>query len=286
MNMNDDKPGSENQSVARAIEVLNLLAASNVPLGVRELARQLDVAPSIAQRLVRTLSKGGFIEQTEETSRYAIGYRAFLVGNAYIGQSSIHSAAMPELYALADQHITGFIGVLRDRAVVYLANVQSNGPIALTHRPGSQTYLHSTSLGKALLAEMTDQQIRSLLGNEPLPRLTSHTKVSVTQLIAEIRAVRAQGYAINEEENRVGVFSVGAVIRDASNRVIGALSGGVPSSVLNKKERARIISLVIQAARNTSRRLGARLDDFNVAPSVPPANAKGRNGMSRNGLLG
>jgi DNA-binding IclR family transcriptional regulator len=285
MNMNDDKPGSENQSVARAIEVLNLLAASNVPLGVRELARQLDVAPSIAQRLVRTLSKAGFIEQIEETSRYAIGYRAFLVGNAYIGQSSIHSAAMPELYALADQHITGFLGVLRDRAVVYLANVQSNGPIALTHRPGSQTYLHSTSLGKALLAEMTDQQIRSLLGNEPLPRLTSHTKVSVTQLIAEIRSVRAQGYAINEEENRAGVFSVGAVIRDASNRVIGALSGGVPSSVLNKKERARIISLVIQAARNTSRRLGARLDDFNDSPSGPPANAKGRNGMSRNGLL-
>jgi DNA-binding IclR family transcriptional regulator len=186
---------------------------------------------------------------------------------------------------LADQHITGFLGVLRDRAVVYLANVQSNGPIALTHRPGSQTYLHSTSLGKALLAEMTDQQIRSLLGNEPLPRLTSHTKVSVTQLIAEIRSVRAQGYAINEEENRAGVFSVGAVIRDASNRVIGALSGGVPSSVLNKKERARIISLVIQAARNTSRRLGARLDDFNDSPSGPPANAKGRNGMSRNGLL-
>jgi DNA-binding IclR family transcriptional regulator len=283
--MNDDKPGSENQSVARAIVVLNLLAGSNVPLGVRELARQLDVAPSIAQRLVRTLSKGGFVEQTEETSRYTIGYRAFLVGNAYIGQSSIHSAAMPELYALADQHITGFLGVLRDRAVVYLANVQSNGPIALTHRPGSQTHLHSTSLGKALLAEMTDQQIRALLGNEPLPRLTSQTKVSVTQLISEMRSIRAQGYAINEEENRVGVFSVGAVVRDASNRVIGALSGGVPSSILNKKERTRIISLVIQAARNTSRRLGANLDDYNVSPNMSQNNAKGRNGTSRGGFV-
>lgn len=282
--MDDDQQASENQSVARAVAVLNLLAASNVPVGVRELARQLDVAPSIAQRLVRTLSKGGFIEQIPETSRYTIGYRTFLVGNAYIGQSSIHSVAMPELYALADQHVNGFLGVLRDRAVVYLANVQSNGPIALTHRPGSQTYLHSTSLGKALMAEMSDQEIRGLLGSEPLPRLTNNTKISISLLIAEMRTIRAQGYAINEEENRIGVFSVGAVIKDASNRMIGALSGGVPSSSLNRKERARIIELVVQAARNASRRLGARIDDGRSSPSVQQPDLKIRSASTRNNM--
>lgn len=273
--MAEEGSGSENQSVARAIAALNILAASTTPLGVREIARQLDVAPSIAQRLVRTLSNAGFIEQIEETSRYTIGYRAFLIGNAFIGQSSIHSVVMPELYALADQHINGFLGVLRDRAVVYLANVQSTGPIALTHRPGSQTYLHSTSLGKALLAEMTDQQIRSLLGSDPLPRLTNSTKVTVNQLLAEMKSIRAQGYALNEEENRVGVFSVGAVVRDASNRVIGAVSGGVPSSILNKKERARIVGLVVQAAKNASRRLGARVDDDNVLLALSAPKARG-----------
>lgn len=275
--MTDQTSGSENQSVARAIAALNILAASNTPLGVRELARQLNVAPSIAQRLVRTLSNSGFIEQIEETSRYAIGYRAFLVGNSFIGQSSIHSVVMPELYALADQQINGFLGVLRDRAVVYLANVQSTGPIALTHRPGSQTYLHSTSLGKALLAEMPDQQIRQLLGSEPLPRLTSQTKVTITQLLTEMKSIRAQGYAVNEEENRIGVFSVGAVVRDASHRVIGALSGGVPSSILNKKERARIINLVLQASKNASRRLGARIDDDGAMSSFSQATPRSRN---------
>lgn len=274
--MTDESAGSENQSVARAITALNILAASSAPLGVRELARQLDIAPSIAQRLVRTLCNAGFIEQIEETSRYTIGHKAFLVGNAFIGQSSIHSVVMPELYALADQQINGFLGVLRDRAVVYLANVQSTGPIALTHRLGSQTYLHSTSLGKALLAEMSDQQIRALLGSDPLPRLTSTTKITINQLLAEMKSIRSQGYALNEEENRVGVFSVGAVVRDASDRAVGALSGGVPSSILNKKERTRIISLVVQAAKNASRRLGARVDrDSILLPLVQPS-ARGR----------
>jgi DNA-binding IclR family transcriptional regulator len=254
------KPTSENQSVARALAVLDLLSSTSSPLGVREIARQLGVAPSIAQRLVRTLANAGYLEQTGEASRYTIGYRAFQVGNAFVGQNSIHSAVIPELYALADQHINGFLGVLRDRAVVYLATVQSNGPIALTHRPGSQTYLHSTALGKAILAEMPDVQVRQLLEEASLPRLTNRTKISIPQLLAELKEIREQGYATNDEENRYGVYSAGAIVRDAENRAIGALSGGVPSSGLTKKERSRVIKLVVEAANNASRRLGARID--------------------------
>jgi DNA-binding IclR family transcriptional regulator len=261
-----DKPTSENQSVARALAVLNLLSSTPSPLGVREIARQLKVAPSIAQRLVRTLANAGYLEQTGEASRYAIGYRAFQVGNAFVGQNSIHSAVMPELYALADQYINGFLGVLRDRAVVYLATVQSNGPIALTHRPGSQTYLHSTALGKAILAEMPDDEVRHLLEVASLPRLTDQTKISIPQLLAELKEVRAQGYATNDEENRYGVYSAGAIVRDSENRPIGALSGGVPSLGLTRKERSRVIKLVVEAAHNASRRLGARIDDGIVLP--------------------
>jgi len=255
------KTTSENQSVARALAVLDLLSSTQGPLGVREIARQLGVAPSIAQRLVRTLSNAGYLEQTGETSRYAIGYRAFQVGNAFIAQNSLHSAVMPELYALADQHINGFLGVLRDHAVVYLATVQSNGPIALTHRPGLQTYLHSTALGKAILAAMPDSHVVRLLEEATLPKLTEQTKVSIPQLLAELKQVRKLGYATNDEENRHGVYSAGAIVLDAENRPIGALSGGVPSLGLTRKERNRVIALVVEAARKASRRMGARVDD-------------------------
>jgi DNA-binding IclR family transcriptional regulator len=273
--MTANKLTSENQSVSRALAVLDLLSSSATPLGVREIGRQLGVAPSIAQRLVRTLTNAGYLEQTGETSRYAIGYRAFQVGNAFVGQNSIHSAVMPELYAMADQHINGFLGVLRDRAVVYLATVQSNGPIALTHRPGSQTYLHSTALGKAILAEMPDAQVRMLLEEASLPRLTEQTTISVPKLLLELKQVRLQGYATNDEENRYGVYSAGAIVRDSDNRPIGALSGGVPSSGLTKKERNRVISLVVEAARNASRRLGARVD-HDIMIVKGPINAAGK----------
>jgi DNA-binding IclR family transcriptional regulator len=252
---------SENQTVARALSVLDLLANSPQPLGVREIARQMEVAPSIAQRLIRTLSNAGYLEKTGEASRYTIGYRAFQIGNAYISQNSLHSAVMPELYALADQHINGFLGVLRGHSVVYLAAVQSAGLIALTHRSGSQTYLHSTALGKAILAAMADDRVKQLLSEVPLPRLTTRTKVNVSQLIAELPDIRRQGFATSDEENRYGVYFAGSVVLNAANEPVGAISGGAPSADLSVKERSRINQLVVAAARNASRRMGAPLHE-------------------------
>src|SRR6185437_5713627 len=100
-----EKAGAGNQSVARALTILNLLANRSEPLGVRDIARQLHLAPSIAQRLLKTLAKSGFLEQSRTTMRYMIGYKAFQVGNAFVAQANLHSAVMPELYALASQQI-------------------------------------------------------------------------------------------------------------------------------------------------------------------------------------
>jgi DNA-binding IclR family transcriptional regulator len=247
----------ENQSVTRAIDILNLLTDTPEPLGVREIARRLDLAPSNVQRLIKTLAKAGFLEQLSDTLRYKIGYRAFQVGSAFVGQNSLYSAVMPELYTLAGQHITGFLGVLRDRSVVYLATVQSEGPIAITHRPGSQTHLHSTAMGKALLAEMSDDGIREILGTGPLPRLTPRTKVALPQLMKEIETIRRAGYATSEEENRQGFFSAGAVVRDVRGAAIAVVSGAVPTAILKANDRAVISRQVLEAAQNASRKLGA-----------------------------
>src|SRR5579885_2972161 len=108
-----DNAANCNQSVARALAILDLLASRSEPLGVREIARQLHLAPSIAQRLMKTLARSGFLEQTGTTLRYAIGYKAFQVGNTFIAQTNLHSAVLPELYALAEQQINAFLGVMR-----------------------------------------------------------------------------------------------------------------------------------------------------------------------------
>jgi DNA-binding IclR family transcriptional regulator len=256
--LKDGRKGrEENQSVRRALDVLDVLAGSLEPIGVRELARTLGFAPSIAQRLLITLANAGYVEQKGVGSRYVIGYKSFQVGNTFLTQNSFLSLVMPELESLANLDITGFLGVLRQSIVVYLATVQGNGPIAVKRQLGSITHPHSTALGKALLSEYSDAEVTVLLP-PTLPQLTKNTTVSLDALLAELAQIRKKGYALNDQENRVGVFSVGAVIRDATGTAVGALSGAVPSSSLDSKSQKRIIGLVVESARRVSQRLGSR----------------------------
>lgn len=245
------------QSVMRALMVLDLLGECSEELGVREIARRLSLSPSIVQRLVATLAAAGYLEQSQTALKYRIGYRLFHVGRSYLARADLHVVSQPELHALAEREINAFLGVMQDGAIVYLAAIQSRGPIAIMSSPGSRTLLHSTALGKAILASMTDAEIARLLGPEPFARRTARTKTTLAPLLAEIREVRRRGYAISDEENLDNVYAVGAPLRDASGSTIAAISGAVPRNQLRPAAIKDICELVTSAAERISRRLGA-----------------------------
>lgn len=249
---------SANQSVARALKVLHALATAQDGMGVRELARALGVAPSIAQRLVSTLAEHGFAEQ-EPNRRYRVGVQAYAVGNAYVSANTLMRAGMEELRELAHRHhLNGYLGVLRGSEVVYLIAMQSSGPIAIKSSPGTSTHLHTTALGKALLAQMPDEEAARLLGPPPYPRLTAKTRTRLAPLLAELKAVRRDGYAISDEENLAGVYAVGAAIQDADGATAAAISGALPRHQASKARMAEVARLVREAAGRISARLGAR----------------------------
>jgi DNA-binding IclR family transcriptional regulator len=249
--------GAESQSVARAVDILELLA-ENGALGVREIARRMRLSPTIVHRLVSTLASTGYAEQAPDTQKYRIGYRAFRIGCGFLSQSDLDRASTPELVALAEQHqVNSFLGVLRDHAVVYLKVVRSNGPIVINNAPGSLAPPHSTAFGKILLAALPDKQVAEVMGREPYKRLTRKTKTSLRALLADLREVRQTGIAISDEENLNNVYSVGAAVRDASGAVVASLSGAVPRQGLTKREIDHLCGLVRDAADSVSRKMGA-----------------------------
>jgi DNA-binding IclR family transcriptional regulator len=255
--MDEVRTGAGSQTVSRALCVLELLGQKG-EMGVRDIARNLGVAPSIAQRLVNALAGAGFVEKTAESSKWKIGYKAFQVGSAFLSNIDLNAATSEELYFLANEkQVNSFVGVLRDRSVVYLATVQSGGVIAITNAPGSRTYLHSTALGKALLAARTDDEIARLLGPPPYKQLTKKTKRSLAAILKDVKECRRLGYSISDEENIENVFAVGAPIRNASGQTIAALSGAVPRQKLSAKTINELCLMVRDAAARASRRLGA-----------------------------
>src|SRR5690606_15380699 len=150
-----------------------------------------------------------------------------------------------------------YLGVLRERSVVYLEAVQSSGPIAIVNKPGSRASLHSTAFGKALLAELSDEEVAALLGAEPFRRLTAKTRTTLAAGMDDLREVHRTGCATSDEENIDIVFAAGAVIRDASGQAVAALSGAVPRHQLDAAAIENLCQIVVGAAERISRRLGA-----------------------------
>jgi len=246
------------QSADRALAVLDLLGESSGDLGVREIARQLGLAPSIVHRLIQTLTERGYAERSTGGDKYRVGYRAFQIGRSYLARSDLRAASLPELRSMAERdQVNAYLGVLRDRSIIYLETVQSSGPIAIVSTPGSRTWLHSTAFGKALLAELSDEQVADLLGTEPYRRLTSRTKTTLAEFIDDLQEVRRTGCGVSDEENIDGVFAAGAVVRDATGQAIAAISGAVPRHQLDAAGIERLRGIVLSAAQRISRRLGA-----------------------------
>lgn len=249
--------GKSSQTVTRALSILELLGKQG-EVGVRDIARQLKVSPSMAQRLINSLSEAGFIEKSVESSRWKIGYKTFQIGSTFISNIDLNAAASPELRWLADQnHINSFLGVLRERSVVYLAAVQSGAPIKITNSPGSTTYLHSTALGKAILSGKSDKEAIELLGPSPYLGLTRKTRRTFTALAKDLEECRRLGYAMSDEENIENVFAVGSPIFNSQGETIGAISGAVPRQKLSAKTINELCRLIRESANRVSQRLGA-----------------------------
>lgn len=253
------EPGAKtgSQTAARALNVLELLGSKG-ELGVRDIARNLEVAPSMAQRMVNTLAAAGFIEKAAESSKWKIGYKAFQIGSAFLSNVDLNAAVSPELRSLAEDHeVNSFLGVLRDRSVVYLAAVQSSAAIKISNTPGSRTHLHSTALGKALVSSMTDAEAEELLGPAPYLQLTKKTRRSFNAIQKDLQECRRLGYAICDEENIDNVYAAGSPIRNAAGQTIAALSGALPRQKLGSKAMMDLCRLVRDAAARVSQRLGA-----------------------------
>ena len=242
----DNRNGA--QTLSRGLELLKHLAAADEDMGVRELARTLALSPPMVQRLLNTLTAHGFVEQTPQTRKYAIGHRAFMVGRAYLATGGVLDAALPLLRTLVDTtELNAYVGEMRDAHALYLLVLQSKGPIAVRAVPGEHTLLHTTAMGKALLVDMAPDAVVKLLGRGPLQAKTPRSITDVSVSAEDLAAARASGVTISDEENIPGVFAAGAPLSDAHGYV-------TPRSALRARRRWRMRPPAPPSARKCGKR--------------------------------
>jgi len=248
---------AESQSLDRGLTILALLDASPEPVGIREIARQLDLSPAIVQRLVNTLMAHNYVERNVTTRRYSIGYGALGLGNSLLRHDKLITTAYSVLQILATRHeLNGYLGALRGARALYLLSVQSTGPVAIRSLPGEFAYLHSTAMGKVLLASLTDEEAAERLGPGPLPKLAAKTMTDPARVIGQLKGIRRSGYSVVVEENLPGVVSIGAPVRNLTSQVVAAISAAFTERSSPHLTTEKVIPIVCAAANQVSLALG------------------------------
>ena len=250
-----------NQSLQRGLAILKLLDEADGSLGVRDIARKMEISPTIVQRLVYALVDAQFAVQDPVTHKYAIGYRAVALGRSMLSSDRLVGAALPELRTLAEaHHLNAYLSVIAGRELTYVLAEQSAGPIAIKSKPGSKAPFHATAMGKALLAGRPKPEIEDLLGDSPLEPMTDKTVTDRAALLADLARADDQGYALAVGENLEGVNSVAARIRGADGAVVAALSIAYAPSLQPSAHLPEVVRLVTNAAARVSTALGCSQD--------------------------
>jgi DNA-binding IclR family transcriptional regulator len=230
------------QAVRRALDVLHCFH-DNVPdLSASELARRLDLSTSTAHRLTRTLLGAGFLEQDVRTSRYRLGPAVTELGRLSYHQRGLHLVA-PELADLARR--TGCTADLALRSGPHAVIVAGG---SVTPKVGLRRPLHSTALGKVLLAWPRPGEG----GPEalpPLPAFTDRTIVERDALSAELERVRAQEHALNDGESAYGVRTLAVPVLDHTQSARFALALRATPEVITRDRMDWFLSQTRACAR-------------------------------------
>jgi DNA-binding IclR family transcriptional regulator len=233
--------------VDNALKVL-LLFSELSQLRLTDVSAYLGVASSTAHRLLAMLHYRGFVEQDRQTKAYLPGTALTGVAFSIMQRFDFRAALHPVLEELnRELRETVHLGLLGGTTVRFVDAVESPQAVRVASRLGQAMPASATSTGKALLAQLTDDEIDALYPDEPLEQLTAKSIPTRAELHRQLALVRKRGYASSSEESEVGVSSV-AVALPASHGPRLAINVAVPISRMSKRDERRIGTALVAAA--------------------------------------
>ncbi|MEM1301656.1 MAG: HTH-type transcriptional regulator BhcR [Pseudomonadota bacterium] len=254
----DDKTQQNTiKSLDRAMAVLEHLSAQSGAT-LTELANDTDQSKATVYRILVTLEARGLVELDPESQEWHVGPGAFLIGAKYLRRTSVVHRARPILRALMEETgETANLAVARDSHVMFVSQSECHHSVRAFFPPGTQSPMHASGIGKALLAEMGESAFESYLSSAPLERFTDHTITAPDPLRAELARIRAAGYAIDEQEKTLGMRCIATAVYNWNDEAVAGISVSGPTSRVGVNDIDRLADAVTRAGRALSQSLGA-----------------------------
>ena len=246
-------------AVERAIEILETIAQRESGLTNSEISRRLAIPKSSASYILRTLENRGYVRRERGTGKYKLGLRVLSLGRGAQTSVGIRDVALPVLRRLVEiTGLTAHLAVLDNGEAVYLEKAESLSFIRIDTWIGRRLDLHSTAVGKALVATLPQAEIEAILDQRGLKKKTPKTITVHAKFLRELSKVRDQGYALDDEENNVGVRCVAAPVLDNFGRAVAAIGVGGTTAQMDKPALTKAARAVRDAAGELAEQIGYR----------------------------
>ena len=243
-------------AVERALNILEATANRRDGLTNSEISHKLGIPKSSASYILRTLERRGYLRRDPETGRYRLGLKILSLGGDARANLDLAEVALPFMRGLQDRiHLTIHLAVLDQGEAVYIEKVEAPGFFKVNTWVGRRMYLHSTSVGKCLLAWLPKPEVETLLRQQGMKKRTPKTISSVAKLLSGLERVREQGHALDDEENSLGARCVGAPIFDTTGGVTAALGVSGTLTQMDEENMVKIVDALKETARRISRQL-------------------------------
>ncbi len=246
------------RSLDRALSILTHLAAGD-GASLSELSARAGQSPTTTYRVLSTFQAHEMVDFDEAEQLWYVGPGAFRIGSVFMNRSNILQVTRPIMQRL--MRLTGEtanLGIERDGKVMFISQAETPETIRAFFAPGTLSPMHASGIGKALLAQYTSEKIGDFIARHGLPRISDRTITGKQALLDELDKVRAQGFAVDDEENTPGMRCVAAPVLNVWGEPVAGLSVSGPSFRMAQHRIAEVGRQVRALANEASRALGGQ----------------------------
>ncbi len=251
------KTRATSQTADRALDVLGAMLTARRPLTLGEIADACGLAPSTTHRLLASLMRHNFARQDPETSKYALGLGLLEFGHAILNDLDVRELAAPALTEL--NRATGetvHLAVLDGHDLVYIDRRDTHHGVRVHTSIGRRGTPHTTGVGKALLAHLSDAAIDAYLARVPLEPKTANSISDPDALRADLARVRDRGYATDDGEDKDHVCCIAAPILGRGGQPLASVSISVPDSRFTLEQLIVFVPRLLEQVQRLSRHFG------------------------------
>ncbi len=209
----------------KALTVLEEIAASRIGLSLPELVSRTGYAKSSIHCLLITFERRSYIHRNDRTGRYMFGTRLFNLANTTLIGLRLREQATPFLRALTQiTGLTAHMAILDKGEAVLVSKSEPLDTLRLATWIGKRMDVHCTSLGKALLCALPEEEVQNIVKSHGMPRHNENTIASTRKLMQELQLCSKRGYCLDDEEDEIGLRCIGVPILDDGGRPMAAIS--------------------------------------------------------------